>query len=59
MEQSHLPQHPADQHRLMERMASARISEDRAREIITSKEAHRAFIAELCNGMAYAAVKRR
>lgn len=57
-EQLPFPTRPADQHRLMERMASARVSEQRAREIIASPETHRQFIAELCAGMYWAAGKR-
>lgn len=52
------PSRSSDQHRLMERMASAKVSEHRAREIIASPEAHRQFIAELCAGMSWAAGKR-
>lgn len=58
MQEDLFPSRPADQHRLMERMASARVSPEQAREIIASPEAHRAFIAELCAGMARAAGKR-
>ena len=58
--QEHLPfpVRPSDQHRLMERMASARISDGQAREIIADPEAHRQFIASLCAGMHWAAGKR-
>lgn len=52
------PQRPADQHRLMERMADAKVSDELARQIIASPEAHRAFIASLCAGMYWAAGKR-
>lgn len=38
------PSRSSDQHCLMERMASARVSEQRAREIIASPEAHRQFM---------------
>lgn len=55
--QEHLsfPTLPADQHQLLERMASARVSEQQARDIIASPEAHRQFIASLCAGMYWAA----
>lgn len=46
------------QARLMARMASARISDQQAREIIADPEAHRQFIASLCAGMYWAAGKR-
>lgn len=52
------PPRPGEQHLLMERMASARISDEQARAILTSREAHRAFITGLCAGMSYAAGKR-
>lgn len=59
MQQQNLfPVRPADQHRLLERLASARLTNDQAREIIRSPEAHQAFIAELCAGMYWAAGKR-
>lgn len=57
-EQLPFPVRPSDQHRLMERMASARISEHDARAIISDPEAHRQFIANLCAGMFWAAGKR-
>ncbi|MDP3405699.1 MAG: hypothetical protein Q8S03_13465 [Brevundimonas sp.] len=57
-EQLPFPVRPSDQHRLMERMASARISEQEARTIIADPEAHRQFIANLCAGMVWAAGKR-
>lgn len=58
MQQEQFPARPVEQHRLMERMASAQISDEQAREILTNREAHRAFIAGLCSGMSYAAGKR-
>lgn len=58
MQQEQFPTRPGEQHRLMERMASARISDEQARAILTSREEHRAFIAGLCSGMSYAAGKR-
>jgi hypothetical protein len=58
MQQEQFPTRPVEQHRLMERMASAQISDQEAREILTNREAHRAFIAGLCSGMSYAAGKR-
>ena len=48
---THFPIRADDQHRLMERLASARISDDQAREIIRSPEAHRAFLAEIAAGL--------
>lgn len=57
-QQNLFPVRPADQHRLLERMASARLSDDQARAIIASPEAHKAFIAGLCAGMYWAAGKR-
>lgn len=60
MQQQNLfPVRPSDQHRLLERMASARLADDQAREIIASPKAHQAFIAELCAGMYWAAGKRQ
>lgn len=53
-----LPARPGDQHRLLERMASAQITDEQARRIIRSPEAHQAFIASLCAGMYWAAGKR-
>lgn len=58
MQEELFPTRPDDQHRLMERMASARVSPEQAREIIRSLDAHKAFIAELCAGMYRAAGKR-
>lgn len=40
------------------RLASSRPTDDQARAIIASPEAHRAFIATLCAGMIRAAGKR-
>lgn len=57
-QQEDFPPRPAEQHLLMERMASARISDEQARAILTSREEHRAFIAGLCAGMSYAAGER-
>lgn len=54
-----MPMRASDHHRLMERLANQRITDDQAREIMRSAEAHRAFIAALCAGMPYAAGKRR
>ena len=51
MQQDAFPTRPHDQHRLMERLANARVSEERAREIMTSREAHRAFMAEIAMGL--------
>ena len=43
---------------MMARLASARLTDEQARQIIASPEAHRAFIATLCAGMPHAAGKR-
>ncbi|MBB5746692.1 hypothetical protein [Brevundimonas variabilis] len=48
----------ADLSGLTARLASARLTDDQARQIIASPEAHRAFIASLCAGMSRAAGKR-
>ena len=49
-EQLPFPARTSDQHRLMERLASARISEHDARAIMSDPEAHRQFIANLGGG---------
>lgn len=44
-----------DQHRLMERLASTQVSDERALEIIQSPDAYSAFLAEIAAGLqAYA-----
>lgn len=54
------PTRAADYHRLMERLANARVSDEQAREILASREAHQAFIAELAAGLgSYAAGRHR
>lgn len=58
MQSDLFPTRPADQHRLMERMASAQITDHQARQIIADPEAHREFIVALCAGMHWAAGKR-
>jgi len=40
------------------RLASARLTDEQARQVIASPEAHRAFIAALCAGLPRAAGKR-
>ena len=49
---------PADLATMTTRLASSRLTDDQARAIIASPEAHRAFIASLCAGMIRAAGKR-
>jgi hypothetical protein len=51
MQENLFPTRANDQHRMMERLASARISDDRAREIIQSPDAYRAFLAEVAAGL--------
>lgn len=51
MQQTLFPPRANDQHRMMERLASARISDDRAREIIQSPEAYQAFLLEVAAGL--------
>lgn len=51
MQQTLFPARADDQHRMMERLASARISDDRAREIIQSPEAYQAFLLEVAAGL--------
>ncbi len=51
MQENLFPIRADDQHRMMERLASARISDDRAREIIQSPDASRAFLAEVAAGL--------
>lgn len=51
MQQDAFPTRPHDQHRLMEKLANAQVTEERAREIMTSREAHRAFMAEVAMGL--------
>lgn len=51
MQENLFPARADDQHRLLERLASARISDDRAREIIQSPDAYRAFLAEVGAGL--------
>lgn len=51
MQQDAFPTRPHDQHRLMEKLANARVTEERAREIMSSPEAHRAFMAEVAMGL--------
>lgn len=51
MQQNLFPIRAEEQHRIMERMASARISDDRAREIIQSPEAYQAFLLEVAAGL--------
>ena len=46
-----IPPRPADQHRLMERMAHANVSDDEAFDIIRSPEAYRDLVAALCQGI--------
>jgi hypothetical protein len=58
MQSELFPTSAADHHRLLERMANAKISDAEAREILSSEEAHRQFIAALCAGMQFAAGKR-
>lgn len=51
MQENLFPPRADDHHRMMERLASARISDDRAREIIQSPDAYRAFLAEIGAGL--------
>jgi hypothetical protein len=51
MQDNLFPTRADEQHRMMERLASARVSDDRAREIIQSPDAYRAFLAEVAAGL--------
>ncbi len=60
MRNAPFPTRSSDQHLLLERLANAQVSDERAREIIRSPDAYRAFLGEVAAGLpAYLRSKAR